>query len=130
MNEAHKALLARLIQLSGCQTVRSEPIWSGGFRVWTEGGEMRASGYGDTPHEAACNALEVAGKIAITVAESKHAAEIERIKRLACMAPEDPRDARIRELERSLAEQKEITAMVEAQMKRQIQAVADALGLS
>lgn len=104
----------RLLLLSGCQTVRFDNI-SGGVIAYTDGGQMRAQGFGRTPYEAMCSALGVAAGIATTVAESKHVAELERIKKLATVEPEeDPRDARIRELERQLAEERAKTCAVAA----------------
>lgn len=109
--------------------MHSEPTRDG-FRAWTVGGECQAVGVGKTPPDAAINLVENAAKLATWAANANHAKEIDRIKQLATLPAEDPRDARIKELERSLAEQKEFTAMVEAQLEQRTKAVYAALGLS
>lgn len=98
VNESVSALLDRFLRSSG--PVRCEPVWSGGFRARIFSGNIHAYGYGDTPTNAVNDAIASA---AATVAE-RHAAEVARNKKTE--TAEDPRDARIRELEQALGEQR------------------------
>lgn len=96
VNESVSALLDRFLRSSG--PVHCEPVWSGGFRARIFSGNIYAYGYGDTPTDAVNDAFASA---AATVAE-RHAAEVARNKKTE--TAEDPRDARIRELEHEVAE--------------------------
>lgn len=93
----------RILQLSGCRSVHCEPFGTW-VKAFAEGGGVPVVGYGPTAPEALIDALEIATKRAVDAAKSEHAAKLEQINRIATVEQDDPRDARIMELEREVAE--------------------------
>lgn len=103
MSPLERGLMDRILQLSGCRSVHCEPFGTW-VKAFAEGGGVPVVGYGPTAPEALIDALEIATKRAVDAAKSEHAAKLEQINRIATVEQDDPRDARIMELEREVAE--------------------------